>query len=198
MFAACRSFRFKLRGYNLRCRIARDLRDRETQENNCDCRSSAFPSVCSVMHGRICSSSINSATVVSTTRLNPTSQMTGYIELPPTATNIVLFRNGAGHFARFTNPTDSLESWVTQMRAQRPELNSDSEEVRSTPNWPKEMRADMLQLKSDIFANRFRDSGWSYDPNMIEFQVLRSRRGGGYSIWHLRETGDTYLSAGYW
>ncbi len=121
----------------------------------------------------------------------------GYIELPANAKGITLYRNGGGHWCRFTIDTPSLRSWIDDRRKLRPELNQHQddewqEKLSETP------QADMLELNQKIFSNRFPDTGWVYDPTMVQVHVTRSARGGGYTLWHIQSTGDTYLSAGYW
>ncbi|MFO0913452.1 MAG: hypothetical protein U0795_10880 [Pirellulales bacterium] len=85
------------------------------------------------------------------------------------------------------------------MQALRPELNSAAtNNDQLSPDLPKSLRAKMIALKSEEFAHRFSDTDWSYDPQMVEYHVSRSDRGGGYQIWHLPETGETFLSGVYW
>lgn len=122
----------------------------------------------------------------------------GYIELPRNAAVITLYRNGAGHWARFTIDTLSLQSWIDERRSLRPDLNRlhDDDEWSQTETDTK--RPDMLELNQQIFSNRFPDTDWTYDPAMLEVHVSRSDRGGGYTVWHVPSTGDTYISAGYW
>jgi hypothetical protein len=122
----------------------------------------------------------------------------GYIELPADATNITPFRKGAGHWARFTIDTPSLRAWVDERRSLRPDLDISHDEnewasQNERPEWPR-----TLELNQQIFANHFPGTGWTYDPSMIQVYVSRSDRGGGYTLWHVPSTGDTYISAGYW
>ncbi|WP_168564976.1 hypothetical protein [Crateriforma spongiae] len=122
----------------------------------------------------------------------------GYIELPADATDITLYRNGAGHWAKFTIDTPSLRSWIGDRRSLRPDLNQhhdDDEWLTKTGN---KQRQDMIELNQQVFGHRFPDTGWVYDPTMVQVHVTRSARGGGYTVWHVPSTGDTYLSAGYW
>ncbi|WP_404308104.1 hypothetical protein [Neorhodopirellula lusitana] len=128
----------------------------------------------------------------------------GYIELPDAATDITLFRHGAGNFARFSIDTGELHGWIDQQRSLQPELNAglswdNRENVDDEQATQHEyIRTEMLVLNQELFALRFPETGWQYDPTMIQAQVSRSRRGGGYTIWHVPATGDTYLSASYW
>ncbi|QDV61143.1 hypothetical protein [Crateriforma conspicua] len=122
----------------------------------------------------------------------------GYIELPAPATDITLYRNGAGHWAKFTIDTPSLRSWIDERRSLRPDLNQhhDDDEWLSTAS--DRQRPDLLELNKQIFGNRFPDTGWTYGPSMLQVHVSRSDRGGGYTVWHVPSTGDSYISAGYW
>ena len=121
----------------------------------------------------------------------------GYIELPPQAVDIVLYRHGGGHYARFSISSDSLRSWVDQMRSLRADLNESGADPWRGPM--ADFASDeSLDLSRSVFAQQFPDTGWSYDPRMIEATVTRSDRGGGYTIWHLPENELTYLRAGYW
>jgi len=126
----------------------------------------------------------------------------GYIDIPSTAANIVLYRNGAGHWARFTVATDDLLRWIAEMRSLRPDLNDTSEHddrlADGLAHLPESVRTETLELKSQMFADRFPDTGWEYDPAMNEYRVWRSDRGGGYTIWHIPDSDVAYLSAGYW
>ena len=121
-----------------------------------------------------------------------------YIELPATATDITLYRNGAGHWAKFMIDTPTLQSWIDERRSLRPDLNRhhDADEWLATANEPQ--RPDMLELNQRIFGDQFPTTGWTYDPSMLQVHVSRSDRGGGYTVWHVPSTGDTFLSAGYW
>ena len=86
----------------------------------------------------------------------------GYIELPMNATDITLYRNGAGHWAKFTIDTPSLRSWIDERRSLRPDLNQyhDDDEWLAKPTDPQ--RPDTLELNQQIFGNRFPDTGWIY------------------------------------
>lgn len=120
----------------------------------------------------------------------------GYIELPESAVKIALYRHASGHRARFSIDTESLRTWIDERRSQRPDLNhahDDDEWTASTDQSP-----DGLRLKQEIFSRRFPDTGWLYDPKLVELHVSRSDRGGGYTVWHNPASGDTYLSAAYW
>jgi hypothetical protein len=121
----------------------------------------------------------------------------GYIELPTNATEITLYRNGAGHWAKFTIDTPSLKSWINDRLSLRPDLNElhDDEWLQIDTET---QRPDLLELNQQIFNIRFPETGWAYDPSMMEVHVSRSGRGGGYTVWHVPSTGETYLSAGYW
>lgn len=127
----------------------------------------------------------------------------GYIKLPPSATQIVLYRDGAGHRARFSISTELLRTWIDEQRALRPDLNSspNDQEWEIKPD-AKAVGAidlsDHLELVQQLFRQRFPDTNWTFDPAMIHVTVTRSDRGGGFSVWHVPATGETYLSAGYW
>lgn len=119
----------------------------------------------------------------------------GYIHLPPTATKIELHRNGAGHWAKFVVSTEDLREWVREQRSCRPDLNSPRDDewiVRRDSN------PELQASNQKVFESRFPDTGWSYDPGMIEVHVTRSARGGGFTIWHIPSSGVTYLRASYW
>ena len=122
----------------------------------------------------------------------------GYIELPSAATNITLYRNGAGHWAKFSIDTPTLRSWIDERRSLRPDLNNSQDENEWEQKESITLRPDILELKQQIFANRFPNTGWIYDPSMIDMHVRRSDRGGGYTVWHVTSNGDSYIRAGYW
>jgi hypothetical protein len=121
-----------------------------------------------------------------------------YIELPSTAKNVVLYRSGAGHATRFSIDSESLQAWINERRSLRPDLNDFHNNDNLTAMPSDEQPPELLRLKQELFAKRFPKTGWSYDPTMIENDVQRNERGGGYSIWHIPASGDTYLSASYW
>jgi hypothetical protein len=106
----------------------------------------------------------------------------GYIELPPIATNVTIYRNSARHWAKFTIDTQSLRSWIEERRALQPSLNQNHDNDEWLPKDTETQRPEITVLSDEIFRNRFPDTG----------------RGGGYTVWHVASTGDTYLSAGYW
>lgn len=122
----------------------------------------------------------------------------GYIELPPTARDIVLYRDGVGHRARFTVTTDELRSWVEQMRSLRSDLNSSGNGNKSPMQAPEIFREEMHRQNSERFSNQFPDTGWTYEPGMVELRVMRSDRGGGYTVWHVPDKDVAYLRAYYW
>lgn len=122
----------------------------------------------------------------------------GYIELPATATDITLYRNGAGHWAKFAIDLPSLRSWIYERRSLRPDLNRHHDDDEWLSKDSEHQRPDRLELNQQIFGDRFPETGWTYDPSMLQVQVSRSDRGGGYTVWHVPSTGETYISAGYW
>ncbi|WDQ15426.1 hypothetical protein [Rhodopirellula sp. P2] len=124
----------------------------------------------------------------------------GYIEFPADATDIILYRNGAGHWAKFAIDTPSLRSWVDERRSLRPDLNQhhDDDEWLPKLGGPQWQQQHMIELSQQVFSDRFPDTGWIYDPSMLEVYVRRSDRGGGYTLWHVPSSGDTYISARYW
>ena len=122
----------------------------------------------------------------------------GYIELPATATDITLYKNGAGHWAKFTIDTPALRSWIDERRSLRPDLNRHHDDDEWLAKATKLQRPDMHELNQQVFGNRFPETGWTYDPSMLQVHVSRSDRGGGYKVWHEPSTGDTFISAGYW
>lgn len=122
----------------------------------------------------------------------------GYIELPSTAKNVTLYRNSAGHWARFTIDSPSLRSWIDERRSLRPDLNGHHDDDEWSAKDTKLQWPGMLELKQRIFEDHFPKTGWSYDPSMLEVDVSRSDRGGGYTVWHVPSSGDTYIRAAYW
>ncbi len=122
----------------------------------------------------------------------------GYIELPVNATDITLYRNGAGHWAKFTIDIASLRSWIDERRSLRPDLNRHHDDENWLTKTTDPQRPVMHELNQQIFGDRFPETGWTYDPSMLQLQVSRSDRGGGYTVWHVPSTGDTFISAGYW
>lgn len=122
----------------------------------------------------------------------------GYIELPENARHVTLYRNGFGHWGKFQVDTVSLRSWIDESRALRPDLNQHHVDEEWLDDVDTNERPEVLALKQQIFAERFPETGWTYEPAMREVHVNRSDRGGGYSVWHVPSTGDTYISTRYW
>ena len=122
----------------------------------------------------------------------------GYIEIPTNASEITLYRNDAGHWAKFVVDTPSLKSWIDAHRSLRPDLNANHDDDEWVPKQTNTQRPDILEQNQQTFDNRFPKTGWKYDPSMVELDVRLSDRGGGYTVWHVPSTGITYLSAGYW
>ncbi|WP_345689055.1 hypothetical protein [Novipirellula caenicola] len=122
----------------------------------------------------------------------------GYIELPPTAQNITLYRNGAGHWAKFSIEASALMEWIEQMRALRPGLNTDVDDDEWVSNAIPQIQAEMGKLYAEEFANRFPETGWQYKPSMKRYYVSRSARGGGFRVWHTSKSGTAFLNASYW
>ena len=119
----------------------------------------------------------------------------GYVEQPDAATKITLYRFYSGHKARFTIETTSLKKWVDERRAQRPELNN-TEEPTPAKSFPQE--PEILAVNRRLFDIRFRDTGWTYNPLMQEYSAILAADGAGFHLWHLPDTGETYLWASYW
>lgn len=121
-----------------------------------------------------------------------------YIELPPNAKQIVLHRNSGRHIARFEIGTEELLAWLEKMRALRPDLNPKQIQDKAFEVADKRGRKEMLASRSDWFADEFFETEWEFDPEMRKYHVMRSDRGGGYSVWHAPDSGVAYLNAGYW
>ncbi|MDQ3333292.1 MAG: hypothetical protein M3552_22040 [Planctomycetota bacterium] len=122
----------------------------------------------------------------------------GYLEFPASATDIVVESYGAGHKARFNVGTDELRDWIVALKGKLPEYYStDGRAIEDSPEQrsPQDVLAEYDRRSA--FEQTFAELGWSYDPAMVQFSVTRNTRGGGYTIWHLSETGETYLRGYY-
>ena len=122
----------------------------------------------------------------------------GYIELPITATNIVIHRQAPGHQARFEISTEDLRAWVIKMRSLCPELNQNANDEIWEKGDSKQIAKSFDDLERQIFDRFFAKTGGTFEPKMTFNHVTRSSRGGGYTIWHAPVSNLAYLNAGYW
>ena len=111
-----------------------------------------------------------------------------YIEIPPSATDITVYRTGMGHHTRFTVPEDELQKWLVGVRA---------EYERSWHGDPM-ITASTRALTRDDFAVEFGTFGWEYPPDNFELVGPSAPNGAGFSIWYSPNQGKAYLRAGYW
>ncbi len=107
----------------------------------------------------------------------------GYVELPPDATDIVVYRSGGGHQARFSVDPASLQDWIDRMQAKRRDLNNPAVIASNTP---------------ELFHHRFEGTSWSYEPGMQTSHVTRNDRGGGFTVWYVPGSDVAFLAGGYW
>jgi hypothetical protein len=130
----------------------------------------------------------------------------GHVELPSKSRNIILYKNDAGHTAKFEIATSSLIEWINEMRALRPDLNPvhqiEAEPEASPAGLPEEFFAQLENESSarqkELLNRGFPEANWGYDPKMLTYHVSRSPQGGGYTVWHVPESGVAYLTSGYW
>ncbi len=105
------------------------------------------------------------------------------IELPPSATDIVLYDYSSVYYVAFTAKTDNLHDWIETS------LNSPSEPVSNSSLIPTEVTE---RLNRDRFRNRFQKTDFRYQSGMIEISPER-RDGGVTTIWHSQESGKTFM-----
>lgn len=111
-----------------------------------------------------------------------------YIEVPPSATDITVYRTGMGHHARFTVAEDKLQTWLAGVRAEYEQSWHGEPMIAATP----------FALTRDAFEYKFGTFGWEYPPDNSELLGPSAPDGGGFSIWYSPQQGKAYLRAAYW
>ncbi|MCA9172816.1 MAG: hypothetical protein KDB23_34395, partial [Planctomycetales bacterium] len=102
------------------------------------------------------------------------------------------------HVARFNVSTQQLRAWIDFCRSRRPDLNRNASQAEWQVNAFRNSEPEVMQYQQGMFRKSFPDVNWSYDPAMVQLSVTSSDRGGGFRVWHLGSTGDTYIHAWYW
>lgn len=98
-----------------------------------------------------------------------------YIRLPPSATQIELFKFAHAHEAKFQVESGNLKTWLEQ------------EGATLEPGF------DPM-----LFKHRFKESGWEPEDGLIEYQGPSLSRGARFTVWHHPKSSRTYLKAWYW
>ena len=131
----------------------------------------------------------------------------GYLEFPPTARNLTVFRSAPGHQAKFEIETQDLKKWIDEMRAKRPELNqidggetweSEDSKIATRDSINASLLSEIARGRGELFEKHFAHTGWIFNTKTKEFFVTRSGRGGGYRIWHEPGTNTAIMNAYYW
>lgn len=105
------------------------------------------------------------------------------IELPPSATDIVLYDYSSAYYVAFTAKTDDLHDWIETS------LSSPLEPVSNSSLIPTELAE---RLNRDRFLNTFQKTDFRYQSGMIEISPER-RDGGLTTIYHSQDSGKTFL-----
>ena len=100
------------------------------------------------------------------------------VRLPPSATEITVFKYGSGHDARFTVSNDDLMEWLHNNQAER------------------------NHSKFGLFIPaHFSKYGWPSGDDKVgmeEYTGPHAPNGAGFSVWYSRKNGIAYLHAGFW
>ena len=104
------------------------------------------------------------------------------VQLPPSATEITLFKYASGHDARFKVSKEDLSQWLESNQADRSEKRPDGTLGASVPA-------------------HFSKYGWpsNADKNDLEKYVGPiAETGAGFVVWYSPKNGIAYLHCGYW
>ena len=114
------------------------------------------------------------------------------IDIPKSATDVVLYRLPGSHHCRFSINTNELREWVEDRRTMVAPLNPSVYHSE----WNVSDESSQIQDSKRRFDDYFYDAGWRFDPSMI---TLRIYRPGDVtdSIWHIPESGETFLNTTY-
>ncbi|MBS0266703.1 MAG: hypothetical protein JSS02_32545 [Planctomycetes bacterium] len=104
------------------------------------------------------------------------------VKLPPSATDITLFKYASGHDARFKVSNADLSQWLESNQANRKENRPDGSFGARVPA-------------------HFSKYGWpsNDDENDLEeYSGPIAETGAGFDIWYSPKNGTAYLHCGYW
>jgi|GEM_PF-6805397 len=123
------------------------------------------------------------------------SEMVGRVRyhIPPTAGEIDFYRRGFGHVARFAISSGELTKWVEELKASKPELNSNlqGEETKS-------IAVSSALFNADFSTKSFPTADWKFETNMQFYTVTVATNGGGFNVWYAPDSQIAYLREFYW
>jgi hypothetical protein len=109
--------------------------------------------------------------------------------MPAKARDITVYSNAMGHVARFRIDPNSFIEWLNEERKR----NGDGAVFL-----PGKGKVGSEKTSFDMFELHFRNTGWDYPDDNIEFQGPRAANGAGFTVYYSPKQGYVYLSAGYW
>jgi hypothetical protein len=111
-----------------------------------------------------------------------------HVEIPPSATNIEVYKSYTGHQARFMVTEEHLNSWLVKV------ISTYEGYWDGEP----EMNYNLSELSQTEFDKRFGQFGWTYDPSIYELLGPHAPNGAGFLIWYSPAQQMAYMDAGYW
>ncbi|WP_146416604.1 hypothetical protein [Crateriforma conspicua] len=118
------------------------------------------------------------------------------VEVPSNATQIAVTHLSGQHRATFTADLPDVQQWVDDLRALKPELNSNPR----PPDWLADaneyLKPELINEERDTFALRM-GSPSGFSEHLLKFVIVRSARGGVTTLWHDPDTSSNYLWAVY-
>lgn len=118
------------------------------------------------------------------------------VEVPSGATRIAVTRLSGQHRATFTTDLPGVQRWVEELRALKPELNSNPPSPKWLGDANESIKPTLIDEERATFALRM-GSPSGFSEHMLKFVVVRSSRGGVTTLWHDPETSKNYLWAVY-
>ncbi len=113
------------------------------------------------------------------------------VEVPRTATQIVVSYGSGQHTVTFFCDTPDVERWATELQKEKPELNPDNE----TPYWlagaDEYLKPSLIAQERETFKLRIGSDAFSED--MLKYQISLSARGETIIVWHNPKNSQNFL-----
>ena len=111
-----------------------------------------------------------------------------YVQVPDTATDLVVHRYSSFHAVRFRVGADELTVWMDELFQERQQTSDTRPFVLS----------ETTAGQTDEFHNLFGGFGWTPPDDILVYRGWRSARGGGFDVWYSQKDRVAYMYVTYW
>ncbi|HET6425123.1 MAG TPA: hypothetical protein VFG20_15660 [Planctomycetaceae bacterium] len=115
-----------------------------------------------------------------------------YVEVPASATNIILHKYASGHELRMNVDEDALLAWMDAVTKKSQQFARDA-----TP-FEKDESFGRGEYFRHIWKTRFAKYGWEAPPDIVQYKGWRSARGSGFDVYYSPQSQTAFISAAYW